>query len=56
MTHPDETGRQIAEEVMEDFRRMFPGAALPREERQYLMSLIQRAVADALRTEENDWR
>jgi hypothetical protein len=56
MTHPDETGRQIAEEVLEDFRRMFPGVALSSEVRQYLMSLIQRAVAELLRTEENDWK
>lgn len=52
----DHDAHLIAAEVMTDFRRMFPGAYLSAEQSNYLESLIQRALADALRGEENDWR
>lgn len=52
----DSEARRIAAEVLDDFRRMFPGTRLTEAERQYLGGLIVSQVRDALEAEEDDHR
>lgn len=48
--------RRIATEVMQDFRKMFPGNLLLDEEARYLAALIVAQVREALAEIEDDGR